>query len=210
MSPTPFYQFDAEYIQALRLGDEQTVEHFYKYFSVLLRHWLRKRCFSVAMVEDIQQETFVRVLRVVRKPGAIERPERFGAFVMSVCANVRLEFLRKERAAVSDQRTDHTPSPETLAARAELLKYVHRALVKLSDNDRKAVAMTLLEDKSHEEAARELNVERACFRVILHRARARFRSQLGQVLNMPQETVLDAARFAPFRGWAVSQSCSQD
>ena len=45
------------------------------------------------MIEDIRQETFLRVLVTLRRKHGLEHPERLGAFVNSVCNNVFLEYL---------------------------------------------------------------------------------------------------------------------
>ena len=48
------------------------------------------------MVEDAIQETFLRVLKVVRQPDGIQSPGGFGSFVNSVCNNVLFELYRSQ------------------------------------------------------------------------------------------------------------------
>jgi DNA-directed RNA polymerase specialized sigma24 family protein len=55
----------------------------------------------------------------------------------------------------------------------------------MSEHDRKVLTMTLLDEKSNEEASRELNIGHSSFRVTLHRARGRFRKQIAFMLGMP-------------------------
>src|SRR5712691_8831893 len=90
-----FHSFDQDYLQRLASGDAIIEHHFSSYFGDLLSLKLRVRIRSPQLIEDIRQETLLRVLRIVRKKG-IEHPERFGAFVSGVCGNVMMELLRGE------------------------------------------------------------------------------------------------------------------
>ena len=89
-----FQAFDAPYVERLRSGDFRTQEHFVAYFSELIQLKLRARLRSPQAIEDVRQETFVRVFAALRSPGGIRQPERLGAFVNSICNNVLLEHYR--------------------------------------------------------------------------------------------------------------------
>src|ERR1700722_8382893 len=80
--------FDQDYVNRLTQGDVETERHFTHYFGELLVIKLRSRLHSSQSVEDVRQETFLRVLRVLRNKGGIRNPERLGGFVNSVCENV--------------------------------------------------------------------------------------------------------------------------
>src|SRR4051812_5722355 len=72
--------FDADYIRRLAACDQQTEQHFTAHFTDLLKVKLRFRIRSPQAMEDVQQETFLRIFRNLRKnPDAIEHPERLGA-----------------------------------------------------------------------------------------------------------------------------------
>src|SRR3984893_13457562 len=90
-----FHSFDQDYLRRLASRDAVVEDHFSSYFGDLLLLKLRARIRSSQLIEDIRQETLLRVLRTVRKAG-VEHPERFGAFVSSVCSNVTMELLRGE------------------------------------------------------------------------------------------------------------------
>jgi RNA polymerase sigma-70 factor (ECF subfamily) len=89
-----FQAFDESYVERLRSGDFRTQEHFVAYFSELIQLKLRTRLHSPQAIEDVRQETFVRVLAALRTPGGIRQPERLGPFVNSICNNVLLEHYR--------------------------------------------------------------------------------------------------------------------
>lgn len=63
--------------------------HFVSYFVNRLKIKLRHRGLALAVVEDIISETFIRVLMAVRN-GSVLNPERFAAYVNSVCDQVIL------------------------------------------------------------------------------------------------------------------------
>src|SRR5215831_14591260 len=88
-----FYSFDAEYLRRLRERDQATETHFVSYFEKRLQVKLRSRGFTGATLEDISQTTFLRVLKAVREETVLF-PERFGAYVSSVCDHVIQEQYR--------------------------------------------------------------------------------------------------------------------
>src|SRR3989440_12273897 len=88
-----FFTFSQAYVERLREGDPSTEQHFVAYFEQLLHIKLRSRMLTSDKVEDLRQETFIRVIAVLRKDG-VRQPERFGAFVNSICNNVLLEHYR--------------------------------------------------------------------------------------------------------------------
>src|SRR5437879_13545424 len=87
-----FHSFDEDYLRRLASGDAVVEHHFSSYFGDLLLLKLRVRVRSPQLVEDIRQETLMRVLQIVRRKG-VDHPERFGAFVSAVCNNVMLELI---------------------------------------------------------------------------------------------------------------------
>ena len=88
--------FDAQYVRLLTEGDPETERHFTAYFSELIRIKLRSKLRSPQLIEDVRQETFLRVLNTLRRKDGLQHPERLGAFVNTVCNNVMLEAIRGE------------------------------------------------------------------------------------------------------------------
>src|ERR1700709_1868997 len=86
--------FNEEYVRKLAAGDREVQQHFTNHFSPLLRIKLRTKLRSPQLIEDVRQETFLRVLQTVRKTNGLQNPERLGAFVNSVCNNVMMECFR--------------------------------------------------------------------------------------------------------------------
>ena len=87
------FSFDSAYVERLAAGDSAVVEHFNGYFGELIFIKLRARQYSSHTIDDIKQETFLRVFQVLRRDG-LRHPERMGAFVNTVCNHVAMEFGR--------------------------------------------------------------------------------------------------------------------
>src|ERR1700723_4611127 len=116
-----FFAFDASYIDRLRSGDTLVEGHFVDYFSELIRLKLRSRLNSREAIEDVRQETFVRVLVLIRSANGLREPDRLGAFVNSVCNHVLLEHYRSKNKTESFLDSDaegtlvnHDPSALSL------------------------------------------------------------------------------------------------
>jgi len=176
--------FDQEYLQRLKDGDSETQRHFTRYFGELLSIKLRNRVRSSHLIEEVRQETFLRVLLIVRRDG-IDHPERLGAFVNAVCNNVVREMFRNESRSTQMPETapevvDEGPSPETILFSRQRKSHVWKILESLPEKDRDLLRQVFLEERDKDEICRAFHVDREYLRVLLHRAKARFRSALEQ------------------------------
>jgi len=173
--------FDAAYLERLRSGHPETEQHFVTYFGRLILIKLRCRLRSWPQIEDVRQETFLRVLRKVRSPGGIRDPTRLGAFVVSVCNNVLLEQWHTQdryrpTADEPDARAGTTgPDPEANLITEETKAMVRRVIGELKDRDRDLLRAVFLEERDKDEVCAEFGVDRGYLRVLLHRAINRFR-----------------------------------
>lgn len=175
------YEFDAEYVRRLTEGDPSVEQHFTSYFAPLIRIKLRRHGWTTQDIEDIAQDTFLRVLQTLRQKGGIDHPERLGAFVYSVCHNVALEFHRaRERHPNADpdrpESADESIDIHGALVSEETKKLVRLVLNGLPAPDRDLLRMTFMEEASREEICARMNVDRGYLRVLLHRARGRFRA----------------------------------
>ena len=175
-----FIGFDAGYLERLQSGDVHTERHFAAYFGELIRLKMRSRLSSAEAFEDVRQETFVRVLALVRG-NEIREPGRLGALVNSVCNNVLLEHYRaKSRTAAS---IDEMPEDSLVAAEptgtgaesreAQLL--VRKILSDLPERDRRLLQLVLLEERDKDAVCAELGLSREYLRVLVHRAKQSFK-----------------------------------
>lgn len=179
--------FDDAYIDRLRLGDPATEREFASYFSDLIRIKVRSRLRDSALVEDVTQETFLRVLRVLRSPEGLRNAACLGAFVNSVCNNVLHEMLRakgRHRTPTEEEQRiipdEATPGPEDRLLAEERRVIVRRVLDHLSTRDRAVLQAVFLDEKHKDEVCAQMGVGRDYLRVLLHRAKSQFRACLAQ------------------------------
>jgi RNA polymerase sigma-70 factor (ECF subfamily) len=158
------------------------MEHFVSYFGELIHLKLRSRLRSAQAIEDVRQETFARVLAAVRDE-KIRQPERFGAFVNSMCNNVRLEHLRQLKRYLSPEDgveqdlPDHSADSFGAYARQQAKEKVNETLADLPERDRRLLFEIFLLEKDKDEVCRELHISRDYLRVLLHRAKLSFKSK---------------------------------
>jgi RNA polymerase sigma-70 factor (ECF subfamily) len=174
-----FHSFDQDYLRRLASADPIVEHHFSSYFGDLLVLKLRARIRSPQLIEDVRQETLLRVLRIVRE-GRVEHPERFGAFVSGVCSNVLMEFLRGEmhrRGSVPEfEPADDRVDLEKPLVNQQRRRVVERVLEQMPGRDRELLRMFFLEERDKSELCKHFKVGEDYLRLLLHRAKSRFRA----------------------------------
>jgi RNA polymerase sigma-70 factor (ECF subfamily) len=179
------FPFDKSYVDRLRDGDPSTEQHFASYFGQLLGIMLRARYLPPERVDDVRQETFRRVLAALRREGGIREPERFGAFVNSICKNVLRENAREWFRNLAIEH-DHLETPNKIAdlenelISEETNERVRDILAEMRPRDRELLRAMFLEEKDKDEMCLEFGVDREYLRVLLYRAKVRFRSTFDQ------------------------------
>ncbi len=177
-----FCSFDSEYLERLLARDREIERHFHAYFSELILIKLRARQYLQYAIEDIRQETVLRVFQAIRR-GGIRDAQRIGAFVNSVCNHVMLEYGRAGArhglpdGAGPDPADERADSESALMARQEQAE-VRSILAKMSDQNRQLLSAVFLEERSSEEICRQFGVDQNYLRVLLFRARTQFRQLL--------------------------------
>ena len=175
-----FFAFDKAYVERLRDGDPPTEHHFVAYFEHLLRIKLRSRMLTNDKVEDLRQETFIRVIAALRREGGVRQPDRFGAFVNSVCNNVLLEYYRSS-GRNQPMENSHLEIPdkvldlEGMLVTKQSCERIRRILEGMPRRDRDLLRAIFLEEKDKDVVCREFGVDRDYLRVLLHRAKDKFK-----------------------------------
>ena len=178
-----FFAFDASYVEKLRAGDAHIEGHFVNYFSELIRLKLRSRLNSKEAIEDVRQETFMRVLTLLRGKGGLRQPDRLGPFVNSVCNHVLFEHYRSQKRteATIDDEVEATiagrePSALRLLEAKGAERVVRQILNQLPERDRRLLQSVLLEERNRDEVCAEFGISREYLRVLLHRAKQSFKT----------------------------------
>lgn len=190
------YEFTDDYVQRLRDGDPWTEEHFVRYFNELLLIKLRHRLRAIETVEDVRQEVFARVFRTLRSADGLRDGRKLGAFVNSVCNNVLLETYRagKRTEQLDDtqyaQVADTTTAVDQALVTGETRARVRRVLEQLQPRDAMILRALFLDDRDKDDICRSFGVDRNYLRVLLHRAKEKFRGEYhgGEVAAFRPET----------------------
>jgi RNA polymerase sigma-70 factor (ECF subfamily) len=185
--------FDKDYVMRLTQGDAETERHFTRYFGELLLIKLRARLRGSSLVEDARQETFLRVLNVLRNKGGLDHPERLGAFVNSVCENVLSEFFRSGSRFQQIPENAIEPADENASAESEFITkertgLIRQVLKELADSDQVILRKVFLEERDKDDICGELGIDRDYLRVRVHRALARFRIVLRRQTALTSST----------------------
>ncbi len=180
--------FDQDYVNRLTEGDPETESHFTQYFGGLLLMKLRGRLRSPQLVEDARQETFLRVLNVLRNKGGVQHPERLGAFVNSVCENVLSETFRagsrfQQVPENAVEPADESANAESYCLSEERKTIIRKVMISLSKPDQQILRKVFLEEQDKDEICQEMGIDRDYLRVRVHRALARFRNSLQKQTN---------------------------
>src|SRR5260370_3633616 len=173
-------EFDAGYVSRLKSGDSETQKHFTAYFSSVIWLKLSSRVRARKLSEEIRQESFARVLNFLTHGKTIDYPERCGGFVLAVCNNVMLEVLRQESQQPHTSSPAEEPRDERVKFDADIVteerkRMVREVLAELPDKDRMLLRMVFLEEGDRAAISRHFNVGTDYLRVLLHRAKERFR-----------------------------------
>jgi RNA polymerase sigma-70 factor (ECF subfamily) len=147
-----------------------------------LRPKLRFRvCYEIGFycpdVDDIVQETLARFL-VASRGGKIQNPEAMGAFLNGICRNVISEYRRRNMRDEPMPEVVPEPPGKTIAEADlfELRQAISHGLEQLSERDRRVLRAFYLEETPKEEILRQTGMTDENFRVVLCRAKERFRA----------------------------------
>lgn len=183
-----FVGFDRAYVERLRNGDPATEHHFFVYFEKFLNLKLRARAVPSDRMKDLQQEMLIRVITALRRGGEVREPERFGVFVDSVCNQVLLEHNRavaknhtpeQARVEISDRVLDL----EAARFGKQSAKHPRQILNAMPPRGRGVLRAIALEERDKGSVCQKFGVDRAYLRVLLDRAKDKFRSLYGSLTS---------------------------
>lgn len=174
-----FFAFDKDYLERLREGDSATEHHFASYFGRFLRIRLRARRLDADRIDDVVQETLLKVIIKVHQ-GAVRQPECFGSFVNSTCNNILQEHYRRSQKnqPISNEQMEVSGKVldlDGLLVTQEMAKHVRHVLEKLPERDRRILRLLFFDEKDKDAICIEFGVNRDYLRVLVLRAKDKFR-----------------------------------
>ena len=174
-----FFSFSKAYVDKLKAGDAATQHHFAGYFGRFLRIRYRARRLAPDVIDDLVQDTLLRVMLKVHN-GGVRQPECFGAFVNSVSNHVLLEYFRKtSKDAHGDEEPTEVPGKvldlERLLVTQETVVHVRKILEQLPERDRRILRRLFYDEEDKDTICNEFGVNRDYLRVLVLRAKDKFR-----------------------------------
>lgn len=128
-------------------------------------------------VDDIVQEALMRFMQAARDE-KIHNPGALGAFLNGICRNVISEYRRRNLR--NEPMPEPVPEPASKSIPAaelfELRQAIAHGMQQLSERDRRVLRSFYLEEKSKEEILKQTGMTDENFRVVLCRAKERFRA----------------------------------
>jgi RNA polymerase sigma-70 factor (ECF subfamily) len=170
------FVFEEDYVRRLREGEPETASHFHAYFRDLLLLKLRRRLRSLEAIDEVRQEVFTRC--IARLP-ELNDPRKLGAFVNSICNHVLMEYYRAESRTESlDEQSDipHNGNVENTFESTRTAARVRRVLKTMPERDAEILRAVFLEEGDKDEICRRFDIERDYLRVLLHRAKEKFKA----------------------------------
>lgn len=137
---------------------------------------------SIADVDDLAQEAFVRVHRALRSfedrgPGALRR------WILTIAARVAVDHVRSRKPMTSFNEQVHclrSRSADELARFRQLSRRVEAALDRLSPDQRAVLVLRDLYELDYREIAESTGADLGTVKSRLHRARAIVRNALEE------------------------------
>lgn len=159
-------------------GDATAEEELVALFEEPVSHIIRRIANNTSMVEDFSQDTFLTVIRKIRK-GDLRQAESLGSFVAAVARNHTIEQMRVIRRRASedlghaDQVPDTSPDPLKKLQRSAQIDELRDVMKELVPRYRELLLRFYINEEPKEDICADLNLTSAQFDGVLHRARKR-------------------------------------
>lgn len=198
---------DAELLQRLRDGDEQAFLELVARHQGAFRRIALGIAPSVAIAEEIVQETWGAVLEALPSfegrssvktwlfriliNRARTRAEREGRFIpfsalqpeLEGEAAAGVESFQPDGHWASPVRSWHEDTPEALFLRQEVRQVIEQAMSGLPAHQRTVLTLRDVEGLESDEVCNIVGISESNQRVLLHRARVRVRAAVAKYLN---------------------------
>lgn len=182
---------DEQLFQRYTTGDSDGFRVLMERYQPRIQGFLRKRLNDEERVEDLTQDTF---LRIHRARGSYDPNRKFSTWIHTIANNLlKNEFRNRSRrreTAFSELRPETNASggaarpvdfassgadPEREAYRGELREAIDAAIGRMDEHHRVPFVMREVEDRTYEEIAEQIGIPVGTVKSRLNRARNSFR-----------------------------------
>jgi RNA polymerase sigma-70 factor, ECF subfamily len=164
--------------------DRAAFAALFEFFAPRIKTYLVRAGASVSHADELAQET---MLAVWRKADLFD-PSRAtaSAWIFTIARNLRVDRMRKEWRDVTvggdlPDVIDDSAAPDDDLSAVERAGRVRVAIGKLSEEQRKVIAISFFENKAHAEIAKTLGLPLGTVKSRLRLAMKRLRELLGEL-----------------------------
>lgn len=177
----PSNKTDDELMQQLKEGNKLAFRELYGRHSGLVFGYCMRYCSgNKSLAEDIQQETWMRVLKAAPR---YEGKNQFRAWLLTITRNTSFTQLGKQLTLHDDSAEaeakipDSTDLEKDFGDKVESVR-VQKAIDALPDSQRVVLVLWLVEEASYEEICASTGLSEPSVRSLLFRAKKALRAQL--------------------------------
>lgn len=191
---------DEALMQEFRGGSQAAFEQLFARYRGPLYGFFRRRLERDQRAEDLTQEVFLAVIRMVARyePRALVRTYLYGIAMNLLAAERRKQFRDSPSEEIAEEPATRDDSDSVL--------WIRQALGKLDDSEREIVMLREYEQLSYVEIAELLKLPVNTVRSRLFRARMALKKHLkpeGNITNADTGEVAETARLTRVEGEAI-------
>lgn len=166
---------DRRLVELVLAGDNTAFEYLFDRYHEAIRRLFLQRMGGARDVDDLLQETFVKVYVNLHRYNAAYT---FGQWVYTIARNTFVDYVRRRQDDLPiDERfaapASSAPTPEESVINGQQRRQLENYLERLSPRYRKLIEMRFFEEYSYEEIAAKLDLPLGTVKTQIHRARER-------------------------------------
>lgn len=160
-------QDDAALVQDYIKGNERALEMLIKRHKLKIYNFIYSKVFDRDTAEDIFQETFIKVIRTLKR-GVYNEEGKFLPWVMRIAHNLVIDFFRKNNRIPTFDNSDEfdifqligdgNPTAEKVMIEEQVVEDLQNLIVKLPEDQKDVLTMRLYKDMSFKEIAESTGV----------------------------------------------------
>ncbi len=161
------HQDDAALVQDYINGNERALEMLIIRHKLKIYNFVYSKVFDRDTAEDIFQETFIKVIRTLKR-GVYNEEGKFLPWVMRIAHNLVIDFFRKNNRIPTFDNNDEfdifqligdgNPTAERVMIEEQVVEDLQKLIVELPDDQMDVLTMRLYKDMSFKEIAESTGV----------------------------------------------------
>ena len=167
MSVSPIKEKDSVLVKGYINGCERSLAVLIERHKLKIYNFIYSKVFDRDIAEDIFQDTFIKVIKTLRK-GAYQEEGKFLPWVMRISHNLVIDHFRKNnRIPIFESKDefdifqiigDDAPNIESNMIDRQVVEDLQKLIIELPDDQREVLTMRLYKDMSFKEIAETTGV----------------------------------------------------